>query len=185
MSMMVIGVNGFPRSGKTTFVDECVKVPCSALLYHVSTITPAKRALRTLGWSGLESDKTKDVRNALCQLKELSNKLFNGEEGYLRKCVNELVHCMNYSNIHHCILFVDAREPAALEMIRRKFSGKTLLVRRIGGEDTSVMNPADQDVLNHEYDFYIDNAGDLRELARKAVAFVQERLDEMEAEKCK
>lgn len=73
---------------------------------------------------------------------------------------------------HSHILFVDSREPDEIMRFKRELGAITVLIRRAGAEMEKTSNHADANVLNCEYDYEIDNNGDLEELRVKADKFL-------------
>ena len=81
---------------------------------------------------------------------------------------------MAYYNVgdHPHILFVDDREPEHIEKLKNKLNATTLLIRRPGDEEVETSNHADENVFNYEYDWTVNNDGDLTELYEEAKRFV-------------
>lgn len=163
--MHFVIINGYPTSGKDTFVDLCGKY---ATCRHCSSVDPAKEALETLGWNG--SHKTPEIRAAISHLKDLSSRLFDGPVQYVLK---EKQFFENYTEVE--FLFVDAREPAELKRYKEEYGAITLFIDRKVTEPIS--NHADANVENFQYDYIVNNNGTLDELlqeAKKFVAFYKE-----------
>ena len=77
---------------------------------------------------------------------------------------------MWYYNVgdHPHILFVDDREPEHIEKLKNVLNATTLLIRRPGDEEIETSNHADEKVFEYEYDWTINNDGDLDLLRVKA-----------------
>lgn len=169
--LFVVCVNGFPRSGKDTFVQSFMKeAPRDMLVRHVSTVDNAKAALQTLGWD--RRGKTPEVREALDTLKQMSNRLFNGSVEYIKHHVQD----MKQQDYRIGVLFVDSREPEELELFNQLFGSIAVLVSRPNGEIKTLSNPADKNVLMYQYDHFVDNSGTLENLQQEAKTFLWRRI---------
>ncbi len=76
----LVVINGYPQSGKDTFIKFCSEF---TEVENISTVDPAKKALMILGWDGI---KTPEIRKALSDLKDLSTEFFDGLMKYIKKC---------------------------------------------------------------------------------------------------
>ena len=63
------------------------------------------------------------------------------------------------------------REPQEIKKFVDRLGAKTVCVRRKEAENAAVSNHADANVLDYEYDYYIDNNDTLEELKIKAKEF--------------
>ena len=72
-----------------------------------------------------------------------------------------------------CFFFIHCREPEEIQKFVDREEAKTLLVRRPEVENLEQSNHADQNVFNYNYDFIIENNGDLKDLRIKAMKFVR------------
>lgn len=87
--MKVFVINGYPRSGKDTFVTYCKNLLKGKNIpaYDFSTITPIKLAARQFGWSGQKDPASRkmlaDIRKALT---EWNNYSFN----YIKKSILDM-----------------------------------------------------------------------------------------------
>lgn len=87
--MKVFVINGYPRSGKDTFVTYCKNLLKEKNIpaYDFSTITPIKLAARQFGWSGQKDPASRkmlaDIRKALT---EWNNYSFN----YIKKSILDM-----------------------------------------------------------------------------------------------
>ncbi len=170
--MSIYIVNGAPGSGKTAF-EENVKAIVGEHCYIFSTITPIKEAAKLFGWDG-----TKDLesRKFLSDLKDLLTKYNNYPFNYICNKVEE-IQSEYYSFSNFPIIFIDCREPQEIKKLCDKLGAKSLLIRRASAENAATSNHADAEVLNYNYDIVIENDGDLRDFAYKAIDFVdQEKL---------
>jgi hypothetical protein len=164
--LKLIIINGYPESGKDTFVNFCREFTD---VNHVSSVYPAKQALRVLGWDGKE--KTPEVRDALSTLKDLSTSLFDGPMQYIKSKIKEY---KDYPD--NLLMFVDAREPAELKKYRNNLGATIIFIDR---EPKGLpKNHADNNVKNFQYDFIIDNHGTLEQLKQRASEFVNNILEQ-------
>jgi imidazole glycerol phosphate synthase subunit HisF len=71
------------------------------------------------------------------------------------------------------IMFVHAREPKEIQKLKDRFGEQCITVVVTMAQRTHVPdNHADQNVLNYEYDFHIENDGTLEDLSVCAEKFV-------------
>lgn len=70
------------------------------------------------------------------------------------------------------VIFVMCREPKEIHKFVDRLGAKTLCIRRAEAENAEMSNHADKEVLNYNYDYYIDNNGTLEELEQKAKDFL-------------
>ena len=172
--MSIYIVNGAPGAGKTTF-EENVEAIVGDSCYIFSTITPVKEAAKALGWDGV---KTPESRKFLSDLKDF---LTNYNDLPFRYICNKIKEIQDsyYGYQQFPTFFVDCREPEEIKRLCDKLDAKSLLIRRASAENSETSNHADEQVLNYNYDIVIENNGDLRDFAYKAIDFVkQERLYE-------
>lgn len=157
--MKVVVVNGYPGSGKDAFIDLCA---CFAPVGKCSAIDPAKEALKTLGWDGVE--KTSEIRKALSDLKVMSSELFDGPVRYVKQRI-KLMESMGKE-----IGFIIAREPTELQRYREELGALTVFIARDVPKKFS--NDADKNVTEFDYDYIIDNHGSLEDLEDAAKVFI-------------
>jgi hypothetical protein len=171
-NLKVVCINGFPLSGKDTFVISCQAVAHpNTYIRHISTVDKAKEALKLLGWTGVE--KTEEVRQALHTLKMISNSLFNGSKAYVEDSIQAMLHIA-----YRGVLFIDSREPIELAEMKKLFNATCILVSRPKSELTTVQTFADQNVLNFDYDYIVDNSGTLAELRETSKRFLRQLFEE-------
>lgn len=164
---VLIMLNGYPQSGKDTFVNLCRKVARGDVrVGHISTVDKVKAAMYSLGWDG---QKTNEARDAMAQLKQISNSLFDGPFNYVKSCMAEIRR--EWESHYTTLLFVDCREPEELKRFTDELGAKTMLID-VDRPEGLPNNPADNDVEKFKYDFIIDNHGTLGDLELKAFQFV-------------
>lgn len=165
--MGIYVVNGAAGSGKTTFENN-VKTIMGSDCYILSTITPIKEIMATIGWDGR---KDLESRKLMSDLKDLLTKYNDFSFNYI---CNEIEEIKNeyYGYGYFPVFFVDCREPEEIKRLCDKLDAKSLLIRRTSAENGETSNHADANVLNYNYDIVIENNGDLRDYAYKALEFV-------------
>ena len=157
----VVVINGYPESGKTSFVNFCYKHSPSVVELYTSY--PAKKALMALGWNGSKNAVT---RKALADLKVMSNNLFDGS---MRHVLNRLAK-MNITE--ETVVFIHCREPKEIARFVKLLDAKTLLITRAIC-NKKYNNPSDNGVESYKkYDHIISNDGSLEELEAKALGFM-------------
>lgn len=162
--MKVVVINGYPQSGKDLFVQFCQDY--SQSVSNLVSSTPAKKALKILGWDGRE--KSPEVRKALADVMEISEKTFDG----VFKAASEVINrhkALGYTKI----LFVHSREPRNIERYKRVFGATTLFIQRDGAKQP-YNNDSDNLVEQYAYDVVIENNGSIAEFKEKAATFVKE-----------
>ena len=165
--MSIYVVNGAAGSGKTTF-EENVKKIIGDDCYILSTITPIKEIMTTIGWDGR---KDLESRKLMSDLKDLLTKYNDFSFNYICNKIEE-IQAEYYSYEQFPTFFVDCREPEEIKRLCDKLDAKSLLIRRASAENKETSNHADANVLNYNYDIIIENNGDLRDYAYKALEFV-------------
>ena len=152
-------LNGSGGVGKDTFVDL---VSHYIPTIHFSSVTKVKEIAKAIGWDG---GKTEKDRKFLSDLKLLCTEYNNMPFNSMKEKVSEFI------NGDANALFIDIREPNEIEIAKQAFNAETVLVKR-----DSVMhitsNMADKNVYNYQYDYVIENNGDLADLNDAAKMFV-------------
>lgn len=171
MKKTLIVVNGYPRSGKDTFMDYCVgllnkKDPFRSFKH--STVDTCKRIAKEMGWDG---EKTPEMRRMLSELKDLYTKYFDGP-------LKEVQTLMN--NSVSSFIFVAAREPKEILRMeywcsKKDYNCITVLVKSTLGEDQHSSH-SDSNVLYYKYDVVLENNGSLEEFLIKSKEFVDNHL---------
>lgn len=154
----VIVINGFPGSGKDTFVKMLCEINTGAPIVNIHTIDPVKAAASHLGW---KQEKTPEIRDFLANLKVESDRLFKTSFNY----VDRIVSICQEPGV---ILFIHSREQVDIEYYVKEYGAKTLLVVRNDLDLTGITNRSDLRVLDIHYDYIIPNTGTLEELRESA-----------------
>lgn len=157
-------INGLPRSGKDTFVDEfnCVYNKCVQIAYvhNYSLVSIIKKIAKQCGWDGQKDDKS---RKFLSDLKDLTDEYNNLCLNSTIKEIEEFLKNEEEMNANS-FLFIHARDPKDIEFICNKYNAKSILVRRTGNEiinsGSEYSNHADCNVYDYSYDYEVCNPGD-------------------------
>ena len=163
-------INGRPRSGKDTFVNFCLE-ELGAFGKLISTVDFVKKIATECGWDG-----TKDLKNRKF-LSDLKDLLTNWGDVPYKKTLQEIdmfkfdLNCWNVSD--KGMVFIMCREPKEIERFERELNAKSLLIRRASVEFEQQSNHADSEVLNHKYDYIIENNDTIDELKEKAKEFLK------------
>ena len=166
MNKHIVIINGSGGVGKDSFVHAAAKFAC---VINFSSVDKIKEAAKIIGWSGEKSEKS---RQLLSGMKDLSIAYNDGPFQSMKKKVSE------FYNTKADILFLHIREPEEIERAKKEFDAHTLLIIR-NSVDHVKSNHADANVFHYDYDFTIQNDGDLANLAIRAKEFVEE-LKEMD-----
>lgn len=167
MIVAVLFLNGYPRSGKESFVQALNVVASEKNLRVVqaSTVDLVKQAMLILGWDGVS--KNEADRGLACDIKNAWTRHYDGSYKYVEGLIKSLD-----SLPEEIILTVDSREPAELARFKEAFGGplrddrapeanwgfnaRTVIVDR-GEHSERYDNDADKNVLKFEYDFIVHN----------------------------
>lgn len=168
--MKVVLINGYPGSGKTTFVDMCADL--NHQTYNFSTVDFVKYIAKQMGWNG---EKTPESRKFLSDLKDLMSNSPWGDLPVLdieKKIRVEQGSLESYGlGDKRLVIFIDVREPENMVKLKEKFNAISLLIWRPDVEGTQ-SNHADSDVLKCQYDYVITNDKDLVDLRDSAQQFL-------------
>ena len=163
-------INGRPRSGKDTFVNFCLE-ELGAFGKLISTVDFVKKIATECGWDG-----TKDLKNRKF-LSDLKDLLTNWGDVPYKKTLQEIdmfKFDLNYWDVSDKgVIFIMCREPKEIERFERELNAKSVLIRRASVEFEQQSNHADSEVLNHKYDYIIENNGTVDELKEKAKEFLK------------
>lgn len=163
-------INGRPRSGKDTFVNFCLE-ELGAFGKLISTVDFVKKIATECGWDG-----TKDLKNRKF-LSDLKDLLTNWGDVPYKKTLQEIdmfKFDLDYWDVSDKgIVFIMCREPKEIDRFERELNAKSVLIRRASVEFEQQSNHADSEVLNHKYDYIIENNGTIDELKEKAKGFLK------------
>lgn len=163
-------INGRPRSGKDTFVNFCLE-ELGAFGKLISTVDFVKKIATKCGW---DRTKTPKNRKFLSDLKDL---LTNWGDVPYKKTLQEIdmfKFDLDYWDVSDKgVVFIMCREPKEIERFERELNAKSVLIQRASVEFEQQSNHADSEVLNHKYDYIIENNGTVDELKEKAKEFLK------------
>lgn len=169
--MKVVVINGKGGVGKDEFVKQCGRHVLQCV--NISTVDFVKAVAAKCGWDGT---KTPENRKFLSDLKDL---LTEWNDVPFKKVVQEIEYWTGTEELHDfdkndIIVFIHCREPKEIQRYVDKFGATTLLIRRPAAECVEQINHADNEVLEYNYDYIINNQGTIQELEQKAIQFLQE-----------
>ena len=163
--MKIYVINGSGGTGKDTVCDITAKY---YKVRNISSITPIVEIAKFAGWNG---EKTNEARRLLARLKEVFTEYNDLSLNYCVQQANEFLKSDEQ------IMFVHIREPKEIERFKKKIDCNTILVRRQSVTDGKIYaNSADDEVENYDYDYIIDNNGDLNELENTVKNFFEKQV---------
>ena len=197
---IVFIINGYPGSGKDTFVEKISKVGndtnfCNSHFFkclqkgfgtiNTSTIDPIKNVAKNLGWKG---EKTPEARKFLSEMKRIvteyndytSKKIISDVEAARNSSIsfNDGAYSFSPNNINSFFkfLFVHCREPKEIQKIKDGIgeSCYTIFIKRGDINTDNLSNDSDMYVEKYNYDYYISNNGTLEDLDRTVYNFLKE-----------
>ena len=171
MSLITVIINGFPRSGKDTFVELCeTQTLDNVSCILISSVDAVKEAAKILGWDG---EKDSKGRNFLSDLKDISTREYDGPMEYMCNKLNKAVFMNNT-----VVAFMAIREPIEIEKFVKQFSDtKSIIIKRDSVKGIQSCH-ADINVEKAKYDFVINNNGSLEDLEDVAKQFMEDILNE-------
>jgi hypothetical protein len=171
MKKKIVIINGYPGSGKDTFIDQCQLLTKN--VERISIIDEVKRIARECGWYGLKRPKD---RKFLCGLKDL---LTEYNDLPIDAVVVAACDFVSEENTHN-VLFVTMRQPDDIEKFKCVVpEAITLFIERESAKlETQKLNPelkndAGNGVEDYVYDYYISNNGTMDELKVSAETFLK------------
>ena len=167
----IIIICGVARSGKDTFIDYIREITGKKNVAHVSSIDSVSTLLKAYGID--TSEKTEADRTLLAEVKEALEK---HSDAPTRRIITRAMVSKNA--MLHRFFITQFRKKTDIERIRRLHEGKDRIivvrVRRDAAEEKAPKNAADQDWINIEPDFEINNNGTHEELRTQAENLVAE-----------
>lgn len=141
----IIVINGYPQSGKSTFVKLCREINKNCV--ELSVVDKVKDIAKIAGWNGIKDDKGRkflsDIKDAMDEYDKLTLKDIDSK---IAKSQGK-------------IFFVNAREPKDIQYFVDKYGAKTVFIYKDDNKYT--LNHADANVENYDYDFTIPNVGSM------------------------
>ena len=161
-------LNGAATSGKNTFVDLCKEF---ANVSHYSYVDYARNVVAPL--CGYDGGKTEKDRDFLSDLNDILLKYYDLPFNDILKQVDNFLKTSDFifnPDNKISILFIDIREPEAIERACKNFNALSVLIENNRVEPVA-SNHADANIMNYNYDIVIENNGSLAELRTKAKTF--------------
>ena len=160
MDKFVLIVNGNPGSGKSTFA-EIVSKQAETIIY--SSIDHVKHVYkRYFNWDGKKTDES---RKFLSDMKHFMTIETDILENDLRQKYAEF----GYSQAKY--LIIDIREASEIKKYKKMFNAKTILI----SSDLApivVTNKSDAQVHSTEYDYELDNDGNIADFEKAVKTFL-------------
>ena len=177
--VQVIIINGSGGCGKGTFIEKCkecaLKYPydnTSLKIEELSSIDWVKVVARFCGWD--DKQKTEKDRLFLFELKQALEKYDNSPNLTVIAAIKKLME-----EDRDCLIFVNIRESYNIDNFKNLcktllgIECKAMLVIN-NNKPIIESNPADRDINNYNYDFYIYNNGTFEDLKDEADNFLRE-----------
>jgi dephospho-CoA kinase len=171
MKYITVLLNGSGTSGKDTFV-ECLQEQMFPVM-KTSIVDPTKKVAIDLGWNGKKTDKD---RKFLCDLKSVLDEYSDYNYQKTKEKYNKYIELLNNSKKKVAIIVIDMREHKDISRWMKEHLYQnvySVLVKRDSVEQIH-SNHADAGVLDVEYDYIIDNNGNLDTLRQSAKTFVDD-----------
>lgn len=165
--MKIIVINGSGGSGKDTFVSCCSSLRRN--IFNLSTINVIKEIALDMGWDGQKDDKGRrflsDLKDAYSRYNNLPfMSVYNDIQNTLYR-----LHRQGRTEPEP-IFFIHCREPKEISIFEHTYDARSIIITR--KNTTEYHNHADQEVLEHEYDYQISNNGSKEELVDTAQKFL-------------
>ncbi len=166
MKKYVFIINGYPQSGKDTFVKYCKEI-IGKKVYLKSSIDNEKTIATICGWNGIKNDES---RKMLSDLKKYMKALFKKYSIMYFVELDEFVETMKNDDI----LFYMVREPEEIADIVNYYKHSNTIVKSIfidKSNNIECSNDSDKNVKNYRYDLIIPNNESIDKLYNKAIIF--------------
>jgi len=168
--MKIIIVNGSNNCGKDQFANFFKKY-YEYKSVNWSTIDKVKKiSKRNFGWDG---KKTDDARLFLSEIKRVWSEFNNGPFEDMVQKIFKYNSNLSKSERQNVVYFIHCREPHEIQKFVDKYGIKCLTVLLKRDDREIANNDSDKNVANYEYDFYIDNNGDKKELEKQVLEFIE------------
>lgn len=171
--MKIVIINGEARVGKDSFVHFCSQIE-PYQIYNLSIIDAVKTAAAVFDWD--RKDKSESARRFLSDLKDSWARFNDGPYKTIEQRI-KLIKALNEEKESNILIFIHSREPEDIQRFVQDYNAQTLLIRRAAVEGPH-QNHADADVYEWNYDWIIENNGDLEELKESARSFIEEFMKE-------
>ena len=168
--MEIIVINGYPESGKDTFVNLCKNIVGESFVKNISTVDFVKEVAMLCGWDGTKTPKN---RKFLSDMKDL---LSDWNDIPFQKVKKEIKlfekELKSYQAEDKGIVFIHSREPKEISRFEKELGAKSIFIDRKDAKKEQI-NHADLEVENYNYTFKIDNNEDLKHLKLGAETFIK------------
>lgn len=172
----VIIVNGYPRSGKDTFIkfcNDCLREQGFMTEICSSIDIVKKIAIQLFNWNG---QKTPESRKFLSDLKDILTRAGDIPLRYIIHQFIKFYRIKSIGDLGEKFFFVQIREPKEIEKAVNYFTKEeirvvTIFVNRDCEKNKQYSNHADAEVENYFYNFYIENQSSLNDLEKLAWQF--------------
>lgn len=161
----IVIINGHGGCGKDTFVSLCEPY---VKIFNFSTVDFVKEIAFKCGWDG---QKTPESRLFLSELKRILTEWKNLPYLKTVKMVEEARESLKTS-MEDGVIFIHCREPQEILKLKTALQAITLFIDR--KTDEIFINNSDRDVMNMEYDYYIDNNGTVDDLISQVKIFLRQ-----------
>lgn len=171
--MRIYIVNGAPGVGKTTFETAVRAKVGKDWVFILSVITPVKQAAKYLGWTGAKDPKG---RKFLSDLKDIADSSYDLSYKYISSELSKIQKSFEIYDIptDNVVVFIDAREPWDIHRLSLAYKARSILIKRASRANEEILNHADRDVDNYDYDLYIELTEDLDWLDKKVEKFIKD-----------
>lgn len=167
--MHIYVINGYPRAGKSTFVDYVRGAVGEEYVCEISTVDTIKQIAKTVGWDGTKDAKS---RKFLSDLKDLFTDYNNFP---IRETIEKVDSFRNYLRSYGVedkgVIFIHCREPKDIGILVERLGAQTLFIERDFAKSAEFSNHADAEVDNYHYDLSVSNNGTLKDFKDSAYQF--------------
>lgn len=155
----IVVINGSGGVGKSTFIRLCGDISTRPVV-ELSTIDFPKKVAAYCGWKGTKTEKDRKF------LSDLKDALIAWDDIPFRMVHEEVAQFQDH------LIFINCREPWEVERLKRSLNASTLLIVR-PAVATITSNHADANVAMYDYDYVLQNKGNLGDLTEKATNFLK------------
>lgn len=163
-------------SGKDLFCDLCLNYMAARGIMggKISTIDFVKRIAAQVGWDGLKEAKDRKFLSDLKDLlTEYNDAPFTIVEEQIRQTYLHFTKEMKVPE-DRVVFFIHCREPKEIQKFVDRLGAETLIIRREEVEKLPQSNHADEEVLNYDYTYEINNNAGIDELEKEAIKFIND-----------